>query len=272
MREAGASAARGRAGEPRPRRHGARHRGACRRRARGPPHACLVAGRVEEHGDAACLPGEGADAHAAVRPIKQRLAAGTASTMRRSNRNSAPARTRGRNTSIIRPLTAGNQDLGEIGMAGRLKGKIAVVTGGGAGHRARDRRSLVGEGATVYASDVSRDKLAGSGAGQEGTARRPVDAGRRGLCSEGGRRRHPRQRGRLRAPRHGADDEREGLGLFLRPQRQIHAPDDPGLPAGHAGAGQGERRRRLDRQHRVGRIVDPRHRRTAMPTAPARRR
>ena len=53
--------------------------GDSRRRARGPSHACLVARRVEEHGDAACLPHRGADAHKAVSAIKTRLAASMAS-------------------------------------------------------------------------------------------------------------------------------------------------------------------------------------------------
>lgn len=46
-------------------------------------------------------------------------------------------------------------------MAGRLKGKIAVVTAAGQGIGRAIAESLVAEGATVYASDVSRDKLEG---------------------------------------------------------------------------------------------------------------
>src|SRR3546814_3058153 len=38
--------------------------------------------------------------------------------------------------------------------------------------------------------------------------------------------------------------------LLLRPQREGDVPHDPCLPAGHAGA-----RRRLDRQHGLGRLV-----------------
>jgi len=46
-------------------------------------------------------------------------------------------------------------------MAGRLKGKIAVVTAAGQGIGRAIAEAFVTEGATVYASDVSRDKLEG---------------------------------------------------------------------------------------------------------------
>ena len=46
-------------------------------------------------------------------------------------------------------------------MAGRLKGKIAVVTAAGQGIGRAIAEMFVAEGATVYASDVSRDKLDG---------------------------------------------------------------------------------------------------------------
>ena len=39
------------------------------------------------------------------------------------------------------------------------------------------------------------------------------------------------------------------MGLFLRPQRQVDAPDDSRFSAGHAGEGQGR-----DRQYRLGRL------------------
>lgn len=46
-------------------------------------------------------------------------------------------------------------------MAGRLRGKIAVVTAAGQGIGRAIAEALVAEGATVHASDVSRDKLEG---------------------------------------------------------------------------------------------------------------
>jgi 2-keto-3-deoxy-L-fuconate dehydrogenase len=46
-------------------------------------------------------------------------------------------------------------------MAGRLKGKIAVVTAAGQGIGRAIAEAFVAEGATVFASDVSRDKLEG---------------------------------------------------------------------------------------------------------------
>ena len=46
-------------------------------------------------------------------------------------------------------------------MAGRLKGKIAVVTAAGQGIGRAIAEAFVAEGAIVYASDVSRDKLEG---------------------------------------------------------------------------------------------------------------
>ncbi|MVA95746.1 SDR family oxidoreductase [Nitratireductor sp. CAU 1489] len=44
-------------------------------------------------------------------------------------------------------------------MAGRLKGKIAVVTAAGQGIGRAIAEAFVAEGATVYASDLTRDKL-----------------------------------------------------------------------------------------------------------------
>ena len=46
-------------------------------------------------------------------------------------------------------------------MAGRLEGKIAVVTAAGQGIGRAIAEAFVAEGATIYASDVSRDKLDG---------------------------------------------------------------------------------------------------------------
>jgi 2-keto-3-deoxy-L-fuconate dehydrogenase len=46
-------------------------------------------------------------------------------------------------------------------MSGRLKGKVAVITAAGQGIGRAIAELFVAEGATVYASDVSRDKLEG---------------------------------------------------------------------------------------------------------------
>jgi len=48
-------------------------------------------------------------------------------------------------------------------MAGRLKGKIAVVTAAGQGIGRAIAEAFVAEGATVFASDIARDKLDGLG-------------------------------------------------------------------------------------------------------------
>src|SRR4051812_31235551 len=73
------------------------------------------------------------------------------SRMRRSNRNSAAAPMSKFLTSIKRQ--------GQV--AGRLKGKIAVVTAAGQGIGRAIAELFVAEGATVYASDLDRAKLDG---------------------------------------------------------------------------------------------------------------
>ena len=156
-------------------------------------------------------------------------------------------------------------------MHGRqAEGKIAVVTAAGQGIGRAIAEAFVAEGATVYASDVDARQARRAGAGQEGEARRAVDHGRRGLCGEGRAGRHPRQRRRLRASRHGARHQREGLGFFLRPQREVDAPHDPApsCPACWSGPRKAARPARSSTSRRARRrcAASP----TATPTAPAR--
>ena len=66
----------------------------CRRRARGPPHACLVARRLAEHGDAACLPGRRRRCqHRRAARSRRGWRRDSASPMPPSSRNSASAPT-----------------------------------------------------------------------------------------------------------------------------------------------------------------------------------
>jgi 2-keto-3-deoxy-L-fuconate dehydrogenase len=53
-------------------------------------------------------------------------------------------------------------------MAGRLKGKIAVVTAAGQGIGRAIAEAFVAEGATVHASDIARDKLEGLSRAKKG--------------------------------------------------------------------------------------------------------
>ncbi len=137
-------------------------------------------------------------------------------------------------------------------MSGRLAGKVAVLTAAGAGIGRATAEAFIREGARVVATDIDPRS-------PRRARRRPAPA-RRALGRRGrGSRRRPRADRRavqlrgLRPPRVGARMLRRGLGLLLRPQRQVDAPHDPRLPAGHAGEG-----RRLDRQHGLGRLVGER--------------
>ena len=103
-------AARRRAARARPRRHRQRHRRQRRGRARGAPHACVVARRLEEHGDAACLPRPKAPTPMSRCATSRRgWRSNSASRTRRSNRNSAAAPTRKSRTSIRRQDASGRQ-------------------------------------------------------------------------------------------------------------------------------------------------------------------
>ena len=155
-------------------------------------------------------------------------------------------------------------------MSGRLQGKVALVTAAGQGIGRAIAEKFAAEGAKVIATDLDPNKLAGP-ARQAAQARRAL-AGRH-------RRARPRHRPRIRparhsgqlrrlcASRHGARLPRQGLGLFVRPQRQIDAPHDQGLPAGHAGE-EGRRRSSTSRPAPRRSAAFP----TATSTAPPRPR
>ena len=140
----------------------------------------------------------------------------------------------------------------------RLKGKRAFLTAAGAGIGRATAIAFAAEGAHVIATDLKLDLID-----------RPERAGAsprsmRSMCAI------PRPCNALADKvgpvdvlfncagfvHHGTvlttSDER--VGLLLRHQRQVDAPDDQRVPARHAGEG-----RRLDHQHRVRRIVGPRH-------------
>ena len=109
----------------------------------------------------ACLT-EGTDAHQAV-TAHQVAACGDRHGIEHADRRARIRRCADRQ----RTRTSALASSGNI-MAGRLKGKIAVVTAAGQGIGRAIAEAFVAEGATVHASDVSRDKLDGSGARQEG--------------------------------------------------------------------------------------------------------
>ena len=207
------------------------------RRQRSASHACLVARRDEEHGDAARLPQRRRrrlrrrhrDQVTACQQARHRACNGRA-RIRRVYRRFVGACSLGKAAAPHNGNATGNI------MAGRLKGKIAVVTAAGQGIGRAIAEAFVAEGATVYASDVSRDKLEGlarakkakldvlSTKAVEAYAAKvgPVDI----LVNVAG------------FVHHGTvlDHQREGLGLLVRPQREVDASHHQGVSARHAGA------------------------------------
>ena len=138
-------------------------------------------------------------------------------------------------------------------MAGRLAGKVALLTAAAAGIGRGTAEAFAREGARVIATDIDVAGLAGPRR-RQAQARRPLDRGGRGARARDRADRHPLQLRRLRPPRNGPHHLGRRLGLLVRPQRQVDAPHDPRLSAGHAGEGQG-----LDRQHRLRRLLGARH-------------
>ena len=151
-------------------------------------------------------------------------------------------------------------------MSDRLKGKRAFVTAAAAGIGRACAIAFAREGATVFATDIDEKGLAALAQRRHrrsDTARRSQHRRRQRLRQARRQDRHPAQRRRLRASRHHPRLLRRGLGFFVRPQRQVDAPDHQGVPAGDDRG-----RRRLHRQHLVLRGAAGR-RPTATSTAPS---
>ena len=121
-------------------------------------------------------------------------------------------------------------------MAGRLKGKIACRHRGGQDKVGRSRRHSSRK-ALPSTHPTSR---ATSSEGWRAPRKAKLDVLSNKAVEEptpprsAGR--HIGQRRRLRAHGTVLDHQREELGFFLRPQREIHAPHDSSVPARHAGA------------------------------------
>ena len=153
-------------------------------------------------------------------------------------------------------------------MTDRLKGKIAVVTAAGQGIGRAIAEAFVAEGAKVLATDLDREQARRARRAPSAQARRALERGRSQAFAREGRARSTSSSTAPGFVHHGTvlDCVGQGLGLLLRPQRQVDAPHDQGLPAGHAREGQ-----RLDRQHRLRRVARCAASRTATSTAPPRR-
>ena len=112
----------------------------------------------------------------------------------------------------------------------RLKGKRAFVTAAGAGIGRATAIAFAREGAEVIATDLKPELIADfTSQGIAATHAldvRDTDAVTRHR-RQGRRDRRALQLRRLRPSRHGAHHLGRRLGLLLRPQRQVDAPDDP---------------------------------------------
>ena len=143
-------------------------------------------------------------------------------------------------------------------MTQRLQNKRALVTAAGNGIGLASALAMAREGAEVWATDINQDALAQLArqaqaeglAGLRTRALNVLDTQAVQACAQEigaldalvqlrrprPRRQHPRMPGIRLGLRHG-------------PERQVHAPHDPRLPAGHA-----RTRRRLHHQHVLGRF------------------
>ena len=97
-------------------------------------------------------------------------------------------------------------------MAGRLKGKVALVTAAGQGIGRAIAQAFVAEGAKVIATDLDVKKLKGlkgaTIAKLDARSTADVNALVKEMEQEARPHRRAGERGRLRAPQHGADLDR----------------------------------------------------------------
>ena len=140
-------------------------------------------------------------------------------------------------------------------MTQRLQNKRALVTAAGNGIGLASALAMAREGAEVWATDINQDALAQLARRQAEAWRLHARAGCAGHAGGASLRPGDRRAGRavqLRRPRPRRQHPRmPGIRLGLRhgPERQVHAPHDPRLPAGHA-----RTRRRFHHQHVLGRL------------------
>ena len=138
----------------------------------------------------------------------------------------------------------------------RLKSKVALVTAAGQGIGRAIAEAFAAEGARVIATDLEATKLdglTGKRVKLDVRSTKDVNAAASEIAREIGRRQHSRQLCGLRASGQRAGMRRGRMGSFVRPQRQIDTSHALRVPSRHA-----PKRRRIDRQHLVCGLLDPR--------------
>ena len=260
----GADPARGRAAADRPQRRRARYRGACGRRL------------DVHHMHVWTLDGKQLLATLHARLAKQRRRG----AQHRRDQASGSASEHGIHHATVEVETGQacpddrKTHKGEKAWDGlRVSAHFCTAAGQGIGRATAE--AFAREGAEVIATDVASGEARRSAEGRRGADRgaRRARHGRRQRARRLGRSdRRALQLRRLRASRHRARLLGAGMGLLLRPERQIDAPHHPRLPARHDGAGGGARQ---DRARSSTSLPAPRRSaasRTAMSTARPRRR